>query len=617
MVLNCKVCGGSLEIVDGSSVCRCEYCGKEQTLPKTNDEQMLNMLNRANHFRQIFEFDKAIEIYERLLNNGNEDAEVYWSLALCRYGIEYVDDPKTLEKIPTCHRMQYTSILGDADYLMAIKNADPIQKNLFEQEAEYIDKIQKEILEISNKEKPFDIFICYKESDGAGNRTNDSVLAQDIYFQLTSKGYKVFFSRITLENKVGQQYEPYIFAALNSARVMIIVGTKPEYFNAVWVKNEWNRFLSLSHDDRSRLVIPAFKDMDPYDLPDALSYFQALDMAKIGFVQDLVHGIEKVLKENKYHSKTDENRESTASGNAGALLKRGRFALEDAEWDKAYEYYDQLLNFDAENGEAYLGLVLAEMNVLSLEELVRQRVKLFREKLPELCEIKVLQIEDDKVDQFDMLLRNMKESDQLDIDMNLSDCREDYKTSVLGIEKYMKEEDAFFDTNKNVQKGSRFSQKVNKELKDAREAILSEMKIDLEAAQKEEADNISKSRQIIDERYEKKVSTVMEMVQKKRDKYEDLKKQYISARGYSDTKKLIEEFNKIAHYRDVDEIIDKLTDETKQIDKRLGELNSRYNEIMYHEFSKIKGFGKKRQEQEDALHKEMEKLKREIKRLSD
>lgn len=617
MVLNCKVCGGSLKMVEGSSVCRCEYCGKEQTIPKTDDEQMLSMLNRANHFRQIYEFDKAIEIYERLLNNGNEDAEVYWSLALCRYGIEYVDDPKTLEKIPTCHRTQYTSILGDADYLMAIKNADPIQKSLFEQEAGYIDKIQKEILEISNKEAPFDVFICYKESDGAGNRTNDSVLAQDIYFQLTSKGYKVFFSRITLENKVGQQYEPYIFAALNSARVMIIVGTKPEYFNAVWVKNEWNRFLALSHDDKSRLVIPAFKDMDPYDLPDALSYFQALDMAKIGFVQDLVRGIEKVLNDNKQISKTEEQRESTASGNAGALLKRGRFALEDAEWDKAYEYYDQLLNFDAENGEAYLGLVLAEMNVLSLEELVRQRVKLFREKLTELYEIKVLQIEDDKADQFDMLLKNLKESDQMDFYMNLSDCQKSYKTSVPGIERYIKEEETFFDTNKNVQKGSRFSQKVNKELREAREAILSEMKIDLEAARKEEADNISQSRQIINGLYEKKVSIVMEAVQKKRDKYEDLKKQYITSGGFSDTKRLLEEFKKMAHYRDVDEIIDKLTDVVKQKEKRLDELNSRHKEILYHGFSNIKGFGKKRQEQEDALRKEMKMLECEIKRLSD
>lgn len=617
MVLNCKVCGGSLKLVEGSSVCKCEYCGKEQTFPKTDDEQMINMLNRANHFRQIFEFDKAIEIYERLLSNGNEDAEVYWSLTLCRYGIEYVDDPKTLEKIPTCHRMQYTSILDDADYLMAVKSADPIQKSLYEKEADHIDRIQKEILEISNKETPFDVFICYKENDGAGNRTNDSVLAQDIYFQLTSKGYKVFFSRITLENKVGQQYEPYIFAALNSARVMIVVGTKPEYFNAAWVKNEWNRFLALAHDDRGRLVIPAFKDMDPYDLPDALSYLQALDMAKIGFIQDLVHGIEKVLNDDKKSFKTDEHSESTASGNAAALLKRGRFALEDEEWDKAYEYYDQVLNFDAENGEAYLGLVLAEMNSLSLEELVKNRVKLFREKLTELYETKVFQIEEDKEDQFDMLLKNVKENDQIELNMSLSDCQATYKTSVPGIERYMEEEEAFFDTNKNFQKGSRFSQKVNKELREAKEAILSEIKIDLEAARKDEADNISKSRQMTDELYEKKVSVVTAMVQEKRDNYEALKNQYITTGGQRGTKNLIKAFQKIAHYRDVDEILDQLTDIEKQKEKRIYELNKRHREIIGHAFSNVKGFGKKRQDQIDVLRKELEMLEDEIKRLSE
>ena len=80
---------------------------------------------------------------------------------------------------------------------------------------------------------------------------------------------------------------------------------------------------------------------------------------------------------------------------------------------------------------------------------------------------------------------------------------------------------------------------------------------------------------------------------------------------------MIGEFKGITHYRDVDEIIDKLADDAKQIEKRLNELNSRYKEIVYHEFSKIKGFGKKRQEQVDALQKEMEMLECEIKRLSD
>ncbi|MCM1335365.1 MAG: toll/interleukin-1 receptor domain-containing protein [Bacteroides sp.] len=273
-IFKCKMCGGQLEIESGATVCECEYCGTKQTLPKTDNEQNLNMFNRANHFRQQCEFDKASEIYERMTPNS-DDAELFWSIVLCRYGIEYVDDPKTGRKIPTCHRTQFKSILEDADYLEALNRADAVQRSIYESEAGYIDSIQKGILEISNKEEPFDIFICYKESDESGKRTQDSVIAQDLYYQLTQEGFKVFFSRITLESKLGAEYEPYIFAALNSAKVMVVVGTRAEYFNAVWVKNEWSRYLMLMQEDKRRTLIPAYKDMDPYDLPDALSMFQA------------------------------------------------------------------------------------------------------------------------------------------------------------------------------------------------------------------------------------------------------------------------------------------------------------------------------------------------------
>ena len=39
----------------------------------------------------------------------------------------------------------------------------------------------------------------------------------------------MFFSRITLESRLGQEYEPIIYAALRSSKVMIDNGTKPEY----------------------------------------------------------------------------------------------------------------------------------------------------------------------------------------------------------------------------------------------------------------------------------------------------------------------------------------------------------------------------------------------------
>lgn len=198
-IFKCKMCGGTLEVSEGTTVCECEYCGTTQTLPKTDNEQTINMLNRASHFRQQCEFDKAMEIYEKLLDSVENDSEIYWQIVLCRYGIEYVDDPLTKKKIPTCHRTQFKSILQDADYLEALNHADSIQKDVYTKEAEYIDSIQKGILEISNKEEPFDVFICYKESDENGKRTHDSVLAQDLYYQLEREGFKVFFSRITLK----------------------------------------------------------------------------------------------------------------------------------------------------------------------------------------------------------------------------------------------------------------------------------------------------------------------------------------------------------------------------------------------------------------------------------
>ena len=294
-IFKCKMCGGSLELPDGITVCECEYCGTKQTMPKISDEQKIGMFNRANHFRQQCEFDKAAEIYEKLAAESGNDAELFWSLVLCRYGIEYVDDPVTKNKIPTCHRTQYRSVLEDPDYHTALECADSIQRKVYEQEAMRIFNIQKGIIEISNKEKPYDVFICYKETDENGRRTPDSVLAQDLYYGLTQEGFKVFFSRITLESKLGTEYEPYIFAALNSSKVMVVVGTKPEYFDAVWVRNEWSRYLQLMQEDKSKIIIPAYKNMDPYELPDSLSLFQSQDMSKIGFLQDLIRGIKKIV----------------------------------------------------------------------------------------------------------------------------------------------------------------------------------------------------------------------------------------------------------------------------------------------------------------------------------
>lgn len=363
-IFKCKICGGTLEIDSTKSVATCEYCGTKQTLPKLDDDRKANLYDRANHFRRNNDFDKAMGIYENILNEDNTDSEAYWSIVLCRYGIEYVEDPTTHKHLPTVNRAQFTSIFDDEDYKSAIANADEYQREIYESEANAINEIQKGYLAISHKEEPFDVFICYKETDNSGRRTQDSVLATELYNELTREGFQVFFSRITLEDKLGVAYEPYIFAALHSAKVMVVLGTRPEHFNAVWVKNEWSRFLALIKNGAKKTLIPAYRDMDPYDLPEEFSHLQAQDMSKLGFMQDLIRGIRKIVEFDE--PKTKIIKETVITGASVAiepLFKRADMALADGEFGSADAFYEQILNQDPENADAYVGKLLAEFQI--------------------------------------------------------------------------------------------------------------------------------------------------------------------------------------------------------------------------------------------------------------
>lgn len=363
-IFKCKMCGGTLEFNPGDTVAVCDSCGTKQTLPRLDGDKKANLYDRANHFRRNNEYDKAMSIYEQILAEDSTDAEAYWSLVLCRYGIEYVEDPATGKRIPTVNRAQFTSVFDDDNYKSALRCADAAQKEIYQAEAKAINEIQKGILAISQKEEPFDVFICYKETDSRGARTPDSVLANDLYHQLTQEGFKVFFSRITLEDKLGSAYEPYIFAALNSAKVMVVLGTRPEYFNAVWVKNEWSRYLALIKNGAKKMLIPAYKDMDPYDLPEEFSHLQAQDMGKLGFMQDLIRGIRKIVSSDG--QKTAAKPAATAAaGSTGAapLLERAFLFLEDGKWPDADTYCEKVLDIDPKNAQAYLGKLMAELQV--------------------------------------------------------------------------------------------------------------------------------------------------------------------------------------------------------------------------------------------------------------
>lgn len=368
-VFKCKMCGGALEIGEHQSVVACNYCGTQQTLPKLDNEKKLALFSRANNLRIKSEFDKAAGIYESIIAEFRDEAEAYWGLVLCKYGIEYVDDGKG-SRIPTCHRTLPVSVMEDDDFQQACENADITAKNIYREEAKAIDKIQKKILDIALDEEPYDIFICYKETDDiTGSRTEDSLIAQDIYTQLIKDGYRVFFSRVTLRGVAGTEYEPYIYAALASSKVMLAIGTKYDYYDAVWVKNEWSRFISMMSDDSKKVLIPCFRDMDAYDMPKEFKNMQALDMGDVTFFGSLMENIERIIDKTRVKGVKETIVLNNDTGDIAPLLERGFLFLEDKDWDKADEFFEAVLNKDPKNGNAYLGKLLADLEVSKFENL--------------------------------------------------------------------------------------------------------------------------------------------------------------------------------------------------------------------------------------------------------
>ena len=377
-IFKCKMCGGDLNVSDTDTVYECEYCGTNQTVPSSRDEEISTLFNRAELLRRRCDFDRAEETYESVLEIDPREAEAYWGVILCKYGVEYVEDPTTKKMIPTCHRTSYDAIVTDEYYKEALRYADVLQRSVYEREAKLIDEIQRGILQVSAKEEPFDVFICYKETDENGKRTIDSVLANDIYYQLVDAGYKVFYSAITLEDKLGEAYEPYIFSALSTAKVMLVVGTRPEYFNAVWVRNEWSRFLKMVKNDRTKQLIPCYRDMDAYDLPEEFSHIQAQDMSKIGFINDVVRGIKKIIDKSKKEPFVSQREEPVKQNvkeesKTENYIKRGSLLLEDGDFVGAKGYAEKALVVDPECAEAYLIKLMSKLQAKNKSELRYQK----------------------------------------------------------------------------------------------------------------------------------------------------------------------------------------------------------------------------------------------------
>lgn len=338
----CRVCGGALELVSGRSLCRCPYCGTLQSVPLLDSEEKAELCRRAEQLRREFRYDKAMALYERLIQLSPADADLYWALTLCRFGAELSPDGGVL-----LNRICAHSVLSDEDFKLALKFADDETRAVMEKQAEQIDIARRSGLERAGSAE-YDVYLCAREADENGRRAMDSVIATELYKRLCAEGFKVFFPQKSLEDEFGGAWEPHIFAALSSAAVMIVVGTSAESFDEVWVRNAWSRF--------ARTIIPVVRDVPPSGLsetlPEELAGLQMLDMSRLGAENDLIGAIRALTGEKPGAP--------AAPGEDDPMLRRAALYLEDGDFGKAEEIAERLLAKSPNNAEAFVIKLLAE-----------------------------------------------------------------------------------------------------------------------------------------------------------------------------------------------------------------------------------------------------------------
>ncbi|MBQ7307222.1 MAG: leucine-rich repeat protein, partial [Clostridia bacterium] len=409
----CTNCGSkSITFDNGKYICNsCQSIFEEE---RVNSKLFVD-LTQANNERQSANFEKAKDIYKNIIKeNPNEDlTDIYWGMFLCNQNVIFEEDGKK-EMFPSFYKISNSPIQDDEYYKLALDSAKNDKDNkydTFKNLAEKIESAKNMYLDISTTTKPFDIFICFKNSDKDGNHTPDRQLAMDIYNEFSGK-YNIFFSEKTLKNIKSnyRNYEPNIYYGLYTAKVMLLICSNKEYIESQWLKNEWERFTQINKQgERGKCIIPIFtQHFNPDNLPNALWHSQGV-FDDIKLISNLSTQLETIinpvdlekLREQKIQEQMEELRKkqeefarqseealnqklrelsssakvqsvpSVGNVTTNSLLERIEIFLEDGNFDSAEEYADRVLDMEAKNSKAYLYKCLCDYGFKSTLELTK------------------------------------------------------------------------------------------------------------------------------------------------------------------------------------------------------------------------------------------------------
>lgn len=363
----CKICGSTISSDSDSKIYTCKKCGLEQSIPDYCSEHVSFLYGRANHYFRTKRFYKALQIFQQIAAESPNDCEVYRSIVLSRYGISYTSEDEIYSNEPRINIVRSDSVLNDPDYIKAITLADDERRSFYIKEAEKIEKINQEILELAQTVPSFDAVIEYRGHDSKNRHTPEKEAAERLYHSLEEEGIRVYNRQINALYQSDRNYDAYLYKALYSAKIMFIFASRPEYFNDTKIVNEWSIFSERMKNKEKKIMVNCISEINENDIPEELNRNSTYCFTDYTFMREMTEIAEQLVNGTLFlrAGKIDSDNEESISGRINEIFR----LIENGNFSEAESKCYLFLSSYPDNSSAYLGLLLCDMKVRKKEDL--------------------------------------------------------------------------------------------------------------------------------------------------------------------------------------------------------------------------------------------------------
>ena len=354
--------------------------GKVETVTRTSD--LKSRLNLAQDRVNNYEFTEACNTCRAILKDYPNSVDALWCYLQAEFGIVYLRGYNESYAKPTfCYPMDRASKIRFCDHeyykkIMLLLKDDHAQRSVYEARQREIDKAIATLKNDLSKKPEYDVFICVKIGLATDNNQvvdpNSKTLdfdqyAQRIYRELTSRGLRVFCSQISQAQ--GIAYDEQIWSAMLRSKKILVIGTRREYLESVWVQCEWRRWMYLRHigvraPDSFVALIPS---------EDEWSYIRPRewDEQRITIYTDIDSAINAIIDTPTATVPTNPDTQSR-------LIRDIRVLLDwDQNFSEAQERLEPLLRAMPSNGELrWLSLRVKSRDFTDLSKFTPQMVEM-------------------------------------------------------------------------------------------------------------------------------------------------------------------------------------------------------------------------------------------------